>query len=438
MSGPRTRAGAARRPWSCAVVGLVLLVAGCGSLVPAATNPPAASSTSSEASPPVVAAPAPPPTSYGFYAPYPRSTSSVVPAPPGFEPFYLQDVGRHGSRASVSARSVKTVHGLCTAASTSGALTALGTGFCADTGRLDAAMRRTGYGDLSPLGEEQWVQIGRRTADDHRAFFAAVAKARAPIRFVTSGVNRAEDSSDAFRRGLEAETSGLRLEKRVEDDELLRFSTPLTAAAAREIDRVEQSGATRAAAADVLGRLFGTTSTALGNARDVWDLYAIAPGMGLRLEPYLTPADAAQLAALDDAETFYRYGPGVEGNHAFGSAEALRADVLGAIRHHLDGGSTMATFRHAHAETVVPLAALLRLGPTSVPVPPGTAPDAHGWRGSQDAAMAANIDIAAYRKGSTVLVTVRANEAPVQVMGCAPSAYGPLLYELETLEACWS
>lgn len=97
-----------------------------------------------------------------------------------------------------------------------------------DANRLRVASRRTGYGDLSPLGEEQWEKIGARTADDYRAFFTAAVQARAPIRFVTSEVDRAQDSSDAFRRGIRSETSGLKLKKRVADDDLLRFSTPVT------------------------------------------------------------------------------------------------------------------------------------------------------------------------------------------------------------------
>lgn len=124
--------------------------------------------------------------------------------------------------------------------------------------------------------------------------------------------------------------------------------------------------------------------------------------MDIRLDAYLSPVDAAQLAALDDAETFFRYGPGVEGDGGFGSAADLRADAL------------------------------------DVPVARGASASDHGWRGSEDAEMAANIDVAAYRKGRTVLVTVRFDEEPVEVLGCAPSTYGRYFYDLETLETCWS
>jgi Histidine phosphatase superfamily (branch 2) len=431
-----------RRPWSWPAVGLLAALgalAGCGSIPSTFAHPPTAAQTPSVAAPSPPEAATPVRTTYGFYAPYEATATSVAKPPRGFTPFYLQDVGRHGSRASTNGKAARRVGALCEAASSSGRLTPLGTDFCADTQSLVAGMRRTGYGDLSSLGRHQWEQIGERTVDDYRGFFTAAVTARAPIRFVTSDVNRAQDSSDAFRDGLEGEAPGLDLTKRATDDELLRFPTPLSSPAKAEIERITTSPATRAAAADVLQRLFGATSTALGDARDVWDLYAIAPGMGLQLDAYLTRADAAQLATVDDAETFYRYGPGVEGStEAFDSAAPLRADLLRVIRTHLDGDPTMATFRHAHAETVVPLATLLRLGPSSVPVPPGASPDAHGWRGSEEAEMAANIDVAAYRQGSTVLVTVRYNEAPVEVMGCQASTYGPYFYDLQTLEKCWS
>ena len=426
------------RRWCCSLIGAVLVLTGCAPEPPVAADAPSPSQTLA-ATPTADPLPQDPPrTAYGFYAPYGQTTSSVVKAPRGFEPFYLQSIGRHGSRATVSSKPAKRVRALCTSATATGELTDLGAAFCADTNVLDASMRHTGYGDLSPLGEEQWEQIGRRTAADHRVFFTAAAKAKAPIRFFTSDVERAKDSSDAFRDGIRSETSKLKLKKRVTDDDLLRFSTPLSPAAEAEIDRVEHSAATRSAATNVLSRLFGTSSTSLEDARDVWELYAIAPGMGLRLDAYLTSADAGQLAALDDAETFYRYGPSVEGTRAFDSAADLRADVLEVMEHHRDGGKTMATFRHAHAETVVPLAALLRLGPTSAAVAPGTSSDAHGWYGSEEAEMATSIDVAAYRKGSTILVAVRYNEVPVEVAGCRASSSGKYFYELDTLEKCWS
>lgn len=406
---------------------------------PTAAPPTAAPSTAAPAAPgrtsdPVVR------ETYGFYAPYGQTTSTVVPAPPGFVPLSLQDVGRHGSRATVSGRPVKRVRALCRAAASDGELTALGAALCADVRTLGAAMDRLGYGELSPLGRQEWRQIGERTAQDHRAFFVAAAEAKASIRFSSSSPTRAKDSSAAFRAGIEAATPELELEleARTTQDRLLRFATPLTDEARTQVDRVEQARRTRAAASDVLQRLFGRGRGTFADARAVWQLYAIAPGMGMDLDAYLTPADAEALATLDDAETFYRYGPGLRGNAAFASAAPLRADLLRVVQQRLDGGTTMATFRHAHAETVAPLAALLRLGPSSRSVPADAASSANGWRGSEDVKMASSIDVAVYAKGDEVLVTVRHNERPTTVLDCPSSDYGPYFYDFATLRRCWS
>lgn len=434
------------RPWSWLVAALLAASVGCSTAPPADAHPPAPSTPTPSPTPATLRPGAAstrgttPGSTYGFYAPYGRPTSSVVPVPDGFEPFYLQDVGRHGSRATVSSKPVKRVRALCRAAASDGGLTPLGADFCTDAQSLGDAMHRLGYGDLSPLGEAEWQEVGERTARDYSSFFVAAAQADAPIRFSSSKSGRAKDSSKAFREGIVKGTPGLELQltKRTTTNHLLHFSTPLTEQAREEINRVEEAPATRAAARDVLRRLFGDDAGSLKDARAVWQLYAIAPGMGRDLDRYLRPADAEQLAALDDADTFYRYGPGAEGNDAFRSAAELRADILRVMERHLEGSATMGTFRHGHAETVVPLAALLRLGPSNRPVPPGTSAWQNGWLGSENAKMGANIDIAAYKKGGTVLVTVRYNERPTTILDCPSSAYGSYFYDFETLQRCWS
>lgn len=418
----------------CSVLVAGLLALGGGGVLPGLADPPAASGAVPAAKPPATTDR----DVYGFFAPYAQTGSTVLKAPHKFKPFYLESVGRHGSRTTSSSKSVKSVRKMCTAAGSSGQLTSLGSRFCVDIEQLATAMSDTGYGDLTPLGEQQWEDIGQRIADDHDDFFAAAAKAKAPIRFVSSSATRAKDSSDAFRAGLKSATPKLKLKKRTKNEKLLHYSTPSTPQGKAEIDRIEQSAATTKAATNALRRLFGKQFTDLGDARDVWDLYAVAPGVGLDLDAYLTEADATQLAYLDDAETFYRYGPSVEGTHAFDSASKLRDDLIKVIDDHLDGDSTMATFRHGHAETLAPLVALLRLGPTSRQVAPDAPFTSEGWRGDTDAKMAANIDLAAYKKGSTVLVTVRYNEEPVKINNCQASKYSSYFYDLDTLRTCWA
>lgn len=112
-------------------------------------------------------------------------------------------------------------------------------------------------------------------------------------------------------------------------------------------------------------------------------------------------ADAAWFAYLLDAEDFYEKGPSLAGHdETYAVAEPLLDDFFAVIDARVAGGDVVATFRFAHAETIIPFAALLRLPGSTVAAPddaaPATAADVYDdatnpWRGSAVSPMAANV-----------------------------------------------
>ncbi|ANJ26527.1 histidine-type phosphatase [Agromyces aureus] len=167
-------------------------------------------------------------------------------------------------------------------------------------------------------------------------------------------------------------------------------------------------------------------------------------------------ADAEWFAYLLDSEDFYEKGPSLAGHdETYRIARPLLDDFFATIDARIAGGDVAATFRFAHAETIVPFAALLRLPGSTVAAPdvaePATSADvydyaANPWRGAEVTPMAANVqwDVvtrdgvdpetgAAY----TPLVRMLYNEREIAfAAGCTPVAEGSNWVKATELKRC--
>ncbi|MGZ8704625.1 MAG: hypothetical protein ACXWYB_08165 [Aeromicrobium sp.] len=160
---------------------------------------------------------------------------------------------------------------------------------------------------------------------------------------------------------------------------------------------------------------------------------------------YVSKEDAAVLGYARDAEKFYKYGPGVEGeNNTYVGAELLLDDFFNdffeALDARVDGGTQATAFRVAHGETMMPFAALLQLPGSEKQATSGVPYDYDNnpWRGDKVGGMAGNIEWVAYEDPQrNTIVTMRYNEEPVRFRSeCMPISEDSYFYTPTELKRC--
>lgn len=206
--------------------------------------------------------------------------------------------------------------------------------------------------------------------------------------------------------------------------------------------------------------LSGDGRSSIASVRDaawaLYDLYAISAGMRSELEQagssvaaferVMPPQAAAVFAQAEDAEDFYSKGPGLieQGEVTSHMATILLQDFFSEADAIAQGRRDhLAKLRFAHAEIVIPLATLMGL--------PGMArqasellpydPQHNGWRGTEVAPMAANLqwDMFADASGG-LLVRLLYNEGEMDFKpACDSARIAPQshFYDYRALRLCY-
>ncbi|GAB2842443.1 histidine-type phosphatase [Actinoallomurus bryophytorum] len=414
------------------------------------------------------------------YAPQERLGDYQSP-PRDFAPVFAENVVRHGSRAMTDSDDGDAVLAVLRSAQAQDALTRLGTRLGPQVQTLLAGASSVGYGDLAGRGEQEQQGIALRMERRMPALFSAIVAEKAPIEVVTSGVDRAVASANAFTGGLTSGDPALAglIQAPVTDKDLLYFhkqpqnadyqayldSDPDLAAVLAKIDDEPR---TAKAARHVVSRLFGTGFAAAMSAddqiafsRSLFELYSSAPDLSVEapnvdLDAFLPAEDARWFAYLDDAEEFYQSGPAFSGRTiTYGMAGVLLDDLFARVEARAGGTSaTGAVLRFTHAEEIEPLAVLLGL-PGSTRAAALNQPYSYQnnpWRGANVAPMAANVEWDLYagtpRGGNGKPATARGTEYLVRMLyneketafksTCRPVAKGGYFYDLNELKRCFN
>lgn len=187
----------------------------------------------------------------------------------------------------------------------------------------------------------------------------------------------------------------------------------------------------------------------------LYNLFIIGPGMDQEaaaqgnekwnLEQYLTPEESAWFSYLSDAEDFYEKGPSFANSTAtYAIAQPLLNGLFNEVQTQVvEGQKThVAKLRFAHAETMIPLVALMKLEGSRQGAEVGTlmTQENNEWRGGWVSPYAANIQWDVYQNSdSQVLVKMLYNEKEVAFKaGCEPVAAGSYFYDFAELKRCYA
>lgn len=218
---------------------------------------------------------------------------------------------------------------------------------------------------------------------------------------------------------------------------------------------------------DICGETGKHITSVVDAAMDLYNLYIIAADMqeentdehAFDFDQYFTnisPEEGDVFAWILDMEDFYEKGPSYAGqDETYRIAQPLLDDFFKSIDERVAGGTTAATFRFAHAETIMPFAALIGAPGSTQQAPavenPQSVADVYNyqnneWRGESVTPMAANIqwDVATKDgidpktgKAYTPLVRMLYNETEVPFnASCTPVAEGSTWYKESELKSC--
>ncbi len=227
---------------------------------------------------------------------------------------------------------------------------------------------------------------------------------------------------------------------------------------------------------DICGETGKHITSVVDAAMDLYNLYIIAADMQeentgdhtFNFDQYFADVPAGDgdvFAWILDMEDFYEKGPSYAGqDETYRIAQLLLDDFFNSIDERVAGGATAATFRFAHAETIMPFVALIGAPGSTQQAPavadPQTDADVYNyqnneWRGESVTPMAANIqwDVATRDgidpetgKAYTPLIRMLYNEEEVAFGGtntlarglssCTPVAEGSTWYKESELKSC--
>lgn len=185
----------------------------------------------------------------------------------------------------------------------------------------------------------------------------------------------------------------------------------------------------------------------------LYNLFIIGPGMIREaqaqgapwdLEQFITPEESAWFSYLSDAEDFYEKGPSLASQRAtYAVAQPLLDGLFDEVQTQVveGAGEHVAKLRFAHAETLIPLAALMQLEGSRQSAQPGVLMSQanNEWRGGWVSPYAANIQWDVYRNDAgRMLVKMLYNEKELAFKaGCSPIAVGSFFYDFGELKRCY-
>ena len=377
---------------------------------------------------------------------YPFVETTYTSVPAGYEPVFINYVGRHGSRHLSSSKYDKTLMELLEIAEKDGQITDLGKELKNEIGQL-MEVEKDNYGLLSTLGEEELKGIGTRLGENFKEIFSLDKKIIAQATFK----DRTPQSRDNFLEGLkdslgdedwDIRTSSFEEEKDpylrpydiateyneyVENGEWVSLVEDYTSQEtgtqyAKEIllqlfsqSFYERLGAGEFNLEDEKGEV--KLSNPTDAASNLYELYSISSNLkeegNFEFGKYFTTNQLKWYESISNINDFYEKGPSLTSTDIPQNIVApLVKELINSTDQSLSDGDTAGIFRFAHAETMIPLSSFLDIEGANVSV---NHPEevSENWEGSVISPMGANIQWILYSNGEDYLVKMLRNEEEI-------------------------
>ncbi len=442
-------------------------------------------------------------TYYSTKQHYEPQGSVYAEAPAGFHQIYTSTVNRHGSRGLSSFKYDDLAQQMLEYAKEHDQLTELGEKLIPQVEAMISVNKElaggtgqeAGYGNLTVVGREELEGIGQRNTQRNSALMDRIENDDLKVKYISSGEDRANDSGWNFGNAWLTENPKLsdNLVDGMEDGHVtIEARTDLMYAHkdknAPSYEKYSQwkdsetldskvkeayaKPASQTAARNLLNKIFAddfitaledgsisfvgrekddkTVEGIVDAALQFYNLYIIAPALaheektpaeGWIFDQYMDDASGPTFAYLLDIEDYYQKGPAIEGQTvAYDNYEPLLKEMIQGVKDRAEGGDVAAEYRFGHAETIIPLAALLKLPGSEKGIPADElySWENSDWRGDKVAPMGANIQWDAFQNehGET-LVRMLYNEKEIAFHdGCEPIAEGSTFYTIDELSEC--
>jgi multiple inositol-polyphosphate phosphatase/2,3-bisphosphoglycerate 3-phosphatase len=374
----------------------------------------------------------------GTKTPYRLSKQQYTPAPVGFEPVFVNYVGRHGARFLTKAGSDITLLQVLSQAEKEHALTKKGLLLKEMVIRF-LSIENNNYENISLLGAEEQAAIGTRLYKNYKPVF----KNRGLEVQITHKV-RTKQSAEGFLRPFEGHKREFALVKD-SDENVLRFYDLSPAYQAFKeglsvhLDSLEKDPRTQQTAASVCAKIFTGTfiqhgvtvmvrqkpvvMDAAAIAECVYDLYSVQWSIPLEMKKKGYNRDSINFGIVlgakelqwfnfkNGAADFLEKGAGTD---TLGIQVRIAAPLLVDFLNSTDAALQHpdvkdAVLRFTHAEAISPFATLLGIRSASIPVASVYNYNKH-WQTSAIIPLSANIQWIIYSNGKEQLVKVLLNE----------------------------
>ena len=366
----------------------------------------------------------------GTYMPYVYEKQSYTDPPEGYEPFYINYIGRHGARYPVSDADTKFLKEVLSDAEAKDALSNKGKELLLQLERIEKGSEGK-WGKLSMVGEQELRGIAQRMLTNYPEMF------KDHIYVQSDMAERCVKSMQIFMEEFykKVPKEQISIDILPENNAVLNFFDVNLAylnykdsGSWRDLyhtyaDSLLQNS--RPVRSLFTGDYATTMPHKVHFLHALYSTYAILPDTDIpvSLEDYFTGEELFTLWNIENVRQYLEKGPSPESNGlATNMSFPLLDDFLVTSYNAISEGEVSADFRFAHAETIIPFAAMLR-----IPIASAKETDLNlismKWLDFQIAPMAANIQWIFYSNDTgNFLVKMLLNEKEVPFPIESPTA----------------